>query len=128
MGRQRVAGATVEEAIFDDINAWQAQVSKKPPLEEPRTWQGQCLGGETRDGKATRGRSNCGRKPSMMTVNAWQAQVLDGNAPCSRNLHVAGPAVMAEATRGRNCGRHPFLTDSQRVAGAGLEETTRRGT
>ena len=52
MGRQRVAGATVEEAISDDINAWQAQVSKKPPLEEPRTWQGQ-----TRDGKATRGRS-----------------------------------------------------------------------
>ena len=48
MGRQRVAGATVEETIFDDINAWQAQVSKKPPLEEPRTWQGQCLGGETR--------------------------------------------------------------------------------
>ena len=56
MGRQRVAGATVEETISDDINAWQAQVWKKPPLEEPRTWQGQ-----TRDGKATRGRSYCGR-------------------------------------------------------------------
>ena len=61
MGRQRVAGATVEEAIFDDINAWQAQVWKKPPLEEPITWQGQRLGGGTRDGKATRGRSYCGR-------------------------------------------------------------------
>ena len=33
MGRQRVAGATVEEPIFDDINAWQAQVWKKAPLE-----------------------------------------------------------------------------------------------
>ena len=40
MGRQRVAGATVEETIFDDINAWQAQVWKKAPLEEPITWQG----------------------------------------------------------------------------------------
>ena len=61
MGRQRVAGATVEETtveepIFDDINAWQAQVWKKPLLEELITWQGQ-----TRDGKATRGRSYCGR-------------------------------------------------------------------
>ena len=74
MGRQRVAGATVEEPSSDDgegnvwqellwkkpflmtSNAWQAQVWKKPPLEEPRTWQGQ-----TRDGKATRGRSYCGR-------------------------------------------------------------------
>ena len=32
MGGQRVAGATVEEPISDDINAWQAQVAKKPPL------------------------------------------------------------------------------------------------
>ena len=70
MGRQRVAGATVEETIFDDINAWQAQVSKKPPLEEPRTWQGQ-----TRDGKATRGRSYCGRSHTDWEHNVWQGKV-----------------------------------------------------
>ena len=70
MGRQRVAGATVEEPISDDINAWQAQVWKKPPLEEPRTWQGQ-----TRDGKATRGRSYCGRSHTDWEHNAWQGKV-----------------------------------------------------
>ena len=70
MGRQRVAGATVEEPISDDINAWQAQVWKKPPVEEPRTWQGQ-----TRDGKATRGRSYCGRSHTDWEHNAWQGKV-----------------------------------------------------
>ena len=58
MGRQRVAG---DYCGRTDINAWQAQVWKKAPLEEPITWQGQRLGGGTRDGKATRGRSYCGR-------------------------------------------------------------------
>ena len=89
MGRQRVAGATVEETIFDDINAWQAQVSKKPPLEEPRTWQGQCLGGETRDGKSTRGMCKFGRNHPVWEVKP--AKVLMGTHVWQ--VHVAGRSV-----------------------------------
>ena len=36
-----MAGATVEEIAFEDVNMWQAPVSQKPPLWEPRMWQSQ---------------------------------------------------------------------------------------
>ena len=40
----RMAGATVEETAFEDVNMWQAPVSQKPPLmrtSNSRMWQGQ---------------------------------------------------------------------------------------
>ena len=74
----------MEEPISDDINAWQAQVSKKPPLEEPRTWQGQCLGGETRDGKSTRGMCKFGRNHPVWEVKP--AKVLMGERTCGRYM------------------------------------------
>ena len=50
----RMAGATVEETAFDDVNMLQAPVSKKKTLWEPRVWQGQVW--EARpDGESTRG-------------------------------------------------------------------------
>ena len=67
MGRQRVAGATVEEPIFDDINAWQAQVWKKPPLEEPITWQGQRLGGGNRPWEGNAWQELLWKNPFLMT-------------------------------------------------------------
>ena len=52
----RMAGATVEETAFEDVNMWQAPVSQKPPLREPRMWQGQVW--EARpDGDSTRGKA-----------------------------------------------------------------------
>ena len=52
----RMAGATVEETAFEDVNMWQAPVSQKPRLRKPRMWQGQVW--EARpDGDSTRGKA-----------------------------------------------------------------------
>ena len=57
----RMAGATVEETAFEDVNMRQAPVSQKPPLWEPRMWQGQVW--EARpDGESTRGKAKFGKR------------------------------------------------------------------
>ena len=57
----RMAGATVEETAFEDVNMWQAPVSQKPPLWGPRMWQGQVW--EARpDGESTRGKAKFGKR------------------------------------------------------------------
>ena len=43
----RMAGATVEETAFEDVNMWQAPVSQKPPLMGTQNVVGPRLGGET---------------------------------------------------------------------------------
>ena len=43
----RMAGATVEETAFEDVNMWQAPVSQKPPLMGTENVAGPSLGGET---------------------------------------------------------------------------------
>ena len=57
----RMAGATMEETAFEDVNMRQAPVSQKPPLWEPRMWQGQVW--EARpDGESTRGKAKFGKR------------------------------------------------------------------
>ena len=58
----RMAGATVEETAFEDVNMWQAPVSQKPPLIwEPRMWQGHVW--EARpDGESARGKAKFGKR------------------------------------------------------------------
>ena len=57
----RMAGATVEETAFEDVNMRQAPVSQKPPSWEPRMWQGQVW--EARpDGESTRGKAKFGKR------------------------------------------------------------------
>ena len=57
----RMAGATVEETAFEDVNMWQAPVSQKPDLWEPSMWQGQVW--EARpDGESTRGKAKFGMR------------------------------------------------------------------
>ena len=88
MGGQRVAGATVEEPISDDINAWQEQVAKKPPLGTQNV-AGPSLGGETCDGKSTRGMCKSGRNHPLWEVKP--AKVLMGTHVW--HAHMAGRSV-----------------------------------
>ena len=68
----RMAGATVAETAFEDVNMWQAPVSQKPPriTWEPRMWQGQVW--EARpDGESTRGKAKFGKRHGS---RKWQEQ------------------------------------------------------
>ena len=56
----RMAGATVEETAFEDVNMWH-RFRRNHPLWEPRMWQGQVW--EARpDGESTRGKAKFGKR------------------------------------------------------------------
>ena len=124
----------MEKTAFDDVNAWQAQVSQKPPLMGTYNVAGAGVAETTPDGNLERGRCSCHRKRPLWEPITWQVQVSQ-KPPLRGSYNVAGVSAGTVSktifhdvkTWQAQVSQKAPLMGTYNVAGPGVAETTPYG-